>query len=570
MIAARKAPLEQRLLRRNSTALRLQSRALWGGYVRSVTRPLNLSPAALRGSSLLQTPRGCGCGCGGRLTAPVMKPPSFEDFGVETESWLRFQNAPRRARRLAVAASAVVGASVGAGIGFPVAIHDGNAPLTVGLAWSGLGVLAGAFLGSFPAEVASRHATRREQRTAFYRLALAPYERAVKAYGLWKRTTSEYWAGLRGRSFEAELARLYVAQGYSASLTSASNDKGIDIVLRQGAGEFIVQCKGYADPVGPAVARELYGTFMASRATGAILACPGGFTNGVREFVKDKPIVLLGLPEIVRMAESASPQVAGPTRDGQHGGSRTITDIRVLIHNAETDRVDCRYIGELGGLEELTVEAARTTFSDGNLGFIEGRLTSLRKLRLSLAETRITDEGVACLAQLINLQELRLDVGGTRVTNDGLRCLARLTNLRLLELGLCATSVTDDGLRWLSAIAQLEKLELAGSPPDAARGEAARRSPVGGRTLESVSSLSGLRELDMSWSCVSSDGLRHLEALRNLAVLDLSNTEVTSDGLPSLGRLGQLRWLDLFGTRVTFAAIDEWLLPELPNVHVRL
>jgi HJR/Mrr/RecB family endonuclease len=66
----------------------------------------------------------------------------------------------------------------------------------------------------------------------------------------------------------------------------------------------IVQCKSYHHPVGPAVARELYGALISSGADEAILACTAGFTRGVKDFVRGKPITLVSASELARIGES--------------------------------------------------------------------------------------------------------------------------------------------------------------------------------------------------------------------------------------------------------------------------
>ena len=59
-------------------------------------------------------------------------------------------------------------------------------------------------------------------------------------------------------------------------------------------------------PVGPAVARELYGTFVNSGADDAILACTAGVTAGAREFLASKSISVLDLDAILRLQASVS------------------------------------------------------------------------------------------------------------------------------------------------------------------------------------------------------------------------------------------------------------------------
>ena len=106
--------------------------------------------------------------------------------------------------------------------------------------------------------------------------------------------------------FENELALLYRQLGFEVETTPKTGDKGIDLVLNLNGETTIVQCKRHKQPVGPAIARELYGALMASNADKAILACTGGFTKGVYEFSGDKPIQLISTQEILRLVERVS------------------------------------------------------------------------------------------------------------------------------------------------------------------------------------------------------------------------------------------------------------------------
>jgi len=123
-----------------------------------------------------------------------------------------------------------------------------------------------------------------------------------------EKAKRDFWFGLSGTAFEHHLADLYARQGYSVALTKTSGDEGIDIVLTRDGKRTIVQCKQHSKPVGPAIARELYGALVASRAHSAILACTSGFTVGVLDFVRDKPIELIDVDAIVRMQERVNSQ----------------------------------------------------------------------------------------------------------------------------------------------------------------------------------------------------------------------------------------------------------------------
>ena len=67
----------------------------------------------------------------------------------------------------------------------------------------------------------------------------------------------------------------------------------------------MVQCKQTKHPVGPAVARELYGALIASKADDGILAVVGGVTRGVHHFFVGKPLRVMDLDEILRLQGQA-------------------------------------------------------------------------------------------------------------------------------------------------------------------------------------------------------------------------------------------------------------------------
>lgn len=125
----------------------------------------------------------------------------------------------------------------------------------------------------------------------------------------------EFWRALSGPEFERALAGLFVQLGYRADLTPASGDSGIDIYLAKDGRRIIVQCKAHAAPVGPAVVRELYGTLTHHGADEAILASVGGFTQGVFDFVRGKPIQLLDLEGIVEMVRKSNQHESIDKRD---------------------------------------------------------------------------------------------------------------------------------------------------------------------------------------------------------------------------------------------------------------
>lgn len=119
----------------------------------------------------------------------------------------------------------------------------------------------------------------------------------------WRKTQIAYWRGMDGIRFEREIALLYSKLGYKATLTSHSNDQGVDIFLKKEQQNIIVQCKAHNKKIGPAVVRELYGTLIDLNADMAILATLEGVSSGAKSFIKDKPIEVISVYEIIRMQE---------------------------------------------------------------------------------------------------------------------------------------------------------------------------------------------------------------------------------------------------------------------------
>jgi restriction endonuclease Mrr len=144
----------------------------------------------------------------------------------------------------------------------------------------------------------ARHEAERAQQEA--ERAQQEAERAQR------RKLRQYWMSLNGLQFEYELGNLYQQLGYRVESTPTSGDQGVDLILKKDGKTTIVQCKSHKQPVGPAVARELYGALIASGADEAVLACTSGFTQGVGDFVRGKPIALISAAELATIGESVS------------------------------------------------------------------------------------------------------------------------------------------------------------------------------------------------------------------------------------------------------------------------
>ena len=122
-----------------------------------------------------------------------------------------------------------------------------------------------------------------------------------------RRKRLDHWASLRGIRFERALAALFRNLGYQVRFTPVSGYQGIDLILTKDGKTTIVQCKGQKGPASPAVVRELFGSLHAFEgANHAILACTGGFTQGVKDFARGKRITLISAIEMAKMARGVS------------------------------------------------------------------------------------------------------------------------------------------------------------------------------------------------------------------------------------------------------------------------
>ena len=121
-----------------------------------------------------------------------------------------------------------------------------------------------------------------------------------------RRKLIDHWMSLSGRELESEMEVLCKRLGYRVESTPVSGDGGVDLILRNKSNEkVVVQCKSYKSPVGPAAVRELYGSMMHFGVSKAVLVCPAGFTQGVKEFVKGKPIDLVAAEDLISLASTA-------------------------------------------------------------------------------------------------------------------------------------------------------------------------------------------------------------------------------------------------------------------------
>lgn len=143
------------------------------------------------------------------------------------------------------------------------------------------------------------------QKSRKYKHCLSMYQSYLaeqSAYEEYQRFANvQFWRSLGGLEFEKAFAALCEKMGYNVTLTPPSGDEGVDVILRKDGKKIIVQCKAHSNPVGPAIARELYGSLFHHKADEAWLIALAGVTYGVKDFIKEKPIRVFELNDVIQM-----------------------------------------------------------------------------------------------------------------------------------------------------------------------------------------------------------------------------------------------------------------------------
>ena len=137
-------------------------------------------------------------------------------------------------------------------------------------------------------ELAQRHEeSLRQQERA--RLAEMARREAFKR----QCRTLEGLKRLSGKDFEQVVGAVFSAEGYDVRYTPATGDEGVDLHVRRGDHQAIVQCKNWNKPVGVKEVRELYGVMMQKRIDSAYLITTSYFTEAAIKFQRSADNLLL-------------------------------------------------------------------------------------------------------------------------------------------------------------------------------------------------------------------------------------------------------------------------------------
>jgi hypothetical protein len=188
-------------------------------------------------------------------------------------------------------------------------------------------------------------------------------------------------------------------------------------------------------------------------------------------------------------------------------------------------------------LEELNMDSC--PMGDQALGHLSNRDVTPNLRSLDLADTDLTDAGMAHIAKFGKLQ--RLSIFYCDVTNRGLRHIAQLVDLETLNLD--SRDISDEGLRHLHRLTKLKHLDMfSGRITDTGCGH--------------LSKIKSLETLELCGGSIGDTGCSLLGNLEKLTSLNLSQNErITNRGAAALAALTKLKALNLSNTRVDGRAL---------------
>ena len=262
-------------------------------------------------------------------------------------------------------------------------------------------------------------------------------------------------------------------------------------------------------------------------------------------------VIVAALAMLAQTPTSHRPQ---PEPDG----SSRAQPSRVKYLKVETNKGLRSKLEGLIYLEDLDLSGSSVT-DDGikHLGTLEVLVEAM-----NLADTAVSDEGLACLASHTGLRELNLT--GTGITDEGLRCLYDLKGLQRLKL---EDSLVSDAGRW-QLHQELPHCEICPPPPPELPVKLVLESGQTDKDLKTKIKELGksLRLVDLHGSGISDEGLTFLKELKFLESLNLRETEVTEVGLAHLEGLESL--VELLLDEDLAQAGTEWAEKELPHCFV--
>ena len=241
-------------------------------------------------------------------------------------------------------------------------------------------------------------------------------------------------------------------------------------------------------------------------------------------------------PEDQAAAITALKGISSNLQKNRDGTVRFVRFSKAVVEDKHLDQI--RVFKQL---DYLSVITGRVT--DVGLANI-AQLTNLDSLILT--NTQATDTTVALIGKLAKLEVLYLD--NTQVTDAGLDHLSTLNELKILSLS--KTQITGVGLKSLTGLVKLETLHL-------------KECNLSDEIFETLAEIKSLKSIYLDGTKVTGKGLVQFESLEGLEQLSFNQTPFAPASLEEIQVIVSLKHVLLWGTDITTATLPQNLSAEL-------
>jgi len=132
------------------------------------------------------------------------------------------------------------------------------------------------------------------------------FEAAVSMWEYMNLVTGKgFWLHRKGVDLEQAVATLISLKGWRVKTTKTVGDGGIDLICERGPQKVLIQCKGYAKPLGVGAIRDAAGVKATKNPDSMIVVAPNGFTKPSKEFAKQSGVELMDANSLTLIASDS-------------------------------------------------------------------------------------------------------------------------------------------------------------------------------------------------------------------------------------------------------------------------
>lgn len=112
-----------------------------------------------------------------------------------------------------------------------------------------------------------------------------------------------YWQNQRGAEFEKSIEKFFRKRGWSAELTPASGDGGVDVILRRNGTTYWCQCKGHAKAIAVSEIRRIAGAALKGKGLAApVIISANGFTRPALHEAEELNVICIDGTRLCKLA----------------------------------------------------------------------------------------------------------------------------------------------------------------------------------------------------------------------------------------------------------------------------